>query len=388
MNLTLHTWQGLHRLRLMGWLATFSALGCWPVTAAAQYGAPESKALTSPAKLDSVERGSPEAKMPAQESSADSTPSGAPRLIRVIPPRDNGYMLGDVVSYRALVSWPEGWTIDRDGLPPEVRHDAPIELRDESSVAAPEECGDCRWLDLRWQVFQAVHLTQDVSLPATPVRFRRGTEFSTINLPAAVLAVSPQIPWERRKEWLDSIRPSVTPLPINTRPFWIEGYAALGLGALALFGWGWTSGRWFAGSRERPFATAWRQVRSRRGTEASDADDLRQWHRAFDATAGETVFGERLDQFFTRYPQFAPLAEDVRSVFETSRRTFFTDTGSSGPALRRDTLVRVLRRLADAEFQFWRPSTRPDSTATNSSAGTSGARPRASESREKSNAAV
>lgn len=288
---------------------------------------------------------------------APATPPAAvvngPKLLHVVPPRDSARSLGDVVTYRALIGWPEGWEIDRDGIPAPATDNASIELHGYSVSPAPDQCGECRWIDLRWQVFKAVRMTEDLPLPTQTVRMRRGNEIVTIELPPTPLSVSPLVPWDRRKGWAESQRPGWGPFWLDaTRPWQQAGVAAL-IALLGLLGWGWASGRWFVARGTRPFATAWRAVRARRGsaTEQADADDLRHWHRAFDATAGETIVPGRLDAFFAARPQYAPLAPEIREVFEASQRVFFTDTAPDAARLPRETLVNLLRRLADVEFR-------------------------------------
>lgn len=276
-----------------------------------------------------------------------------PLLLHVEPPRDSGRHIGDVVTYRALIAWPAGWQIDRDGIPTPLADTAPIELRGHAVRPAPDQCPNCRWLDLQWQLFKTVRMTEDLALPAPEIRFRRETGIATLALPPTVIAVSPLVPWEQRKGWADSIRPGKGPVSVDaSRPGWQAAAAAL-LTLLAVVGWGWASGRWFVARDARPFARAWRAI-ARRGAdhgEDADQDDLRQWHRAFDAAAGRTVLADRLDDFFAMHPRYAPLAPEIQAVFAASRRHFFTGTDTAEAALPRATLTTVLRRLADLEFQ-------------------------------------
>ena len=289
----------------------------------------------------------------ARDALEQARTTDVPLLLHVEPPRDSARHIGDVVTYRALIAWPSGWEIDRDGIPTPLADTAPIELRGHAVRPAPDQCPNCRWLDLQWQLFKTVRMTEDLALPAPEIRFRRETGIATLALPPTVIAVSPLVPWEQRKGWADSIRSGRGPITFDaSRPWWQAGIAAL-LTLLAVAGWGWASGRWFVARDGRPFAKAWRAI-ARRGAdhgEGADQDDLRQWHRAFDAAAGRTVVADRLDDFFARNPRYAPLAPEIRTVFAVSRRHFFTGTDTVEAALPRATLITVLRRLADLEFQ-------------------------------------
>ena len=319
-------------------------------TNAAQTNAAQTEAAQTDAAQAPAQPALPDA-APAQAEPAPVSADG-PKLLHVVPPRDSARSLGDVVTYRALIRWPSGWEIDRDGVPAPATDNAPIELHGYAVSPAPDQCPDCRWIDLRWQVFKAVRMTEDLLLPTQTVRMRRGNEINIVELPPTVLAVSPLVPWERRKDWADSQRPGWGPFWLDATGPWRQAGAAAVIALLGLLAWGWASGRWFAGRQTRPFAAAWRQLRGRRGaaTEPVDAEDLKHWHRAFDATAGETVVPGRLDAFFAARPQFAALAPEIREVFEASQRVFFTDTAPGASRLPRATLLALLRRLADLEF--------------------------------------
>lgn len=275
-----------------------------------------------------------------------------PRLLQAQPPRDSGHHLGDLVETRALLAWPPAWEIDRDGLAAPAGPERPVELRSHRIEPGPRGCADCRWLTLRWQIFKGPRATEDLRLPALPLRLRRGDEVATVELPAAVVAVSPLVPWDSRRDWLDSVRPGWVARPFDSAARVAEAGGALALAAAALLLHAWATGRLAFGRPARPFAAAWRALRRRpAGTgHPADAEDLRHWHRAFDASAGATVFADDLDDFFAARPALAPLAPASQRVFEASRRRFFlAEAGAAGPT--RGELIVLLRQLARAEFE-------------------------------------
>lgn len=288
----------------------------------------------------------------AQGLAAQAVAPDAPRLLRVEPPRDTGRHLGDLLPYRALLHWPAGWDIDRDGLPARDQEGRPMSLHGHRVLpaAASEACDPCRWLVLDWQVFKAVRMTEDVPLPAAELRLRQGSQVVTLTLPAARVAVSPLVPWERRRDWLDSVRPGWQASPYDVAAVVRQGVVLATLAALCFAAWAWTSGRWLPRARSRPFAQAWGALRARHRRDAAapaQAEDLRLWHRAFDATAGRAVLAEDLPAFFDQHPAFAPLAPECTAMFAASQRFFFLQAPT---ILLVSDLSDLLRRLAACEF--------------------------------------
>lgn len=325
----------------------------------AQAGPPATPA-TSAGKAALAEPASASAPAPR------AAPLDAPRLVRVELPRDSGHFLGDVVRYRALLVWPRDWVLDRDGLPTPARADAPIELHGHHVEPAEQACAGCRWLVLDWQLFKGVRLVEDVALAPATVRWRRDAELATVELPGARLAQAPLVPWDGRRDWLDSVRPGWRPVPYTPQDRWREAGLAGGVALLALIAWAWASGRWIAPAAKRPFAAAWRalQPRRRRARGAHptvvDADDWRHFHAAFDAAAGQAVFAEHLPAFFADRPQGPLLAAASAAMFAASRRAFFLTPSASGDAdgVTIEALRDLLRALADAEFEAHRAATR------------------------------
>ena len=284
-----------------------------------------------------------------------------PRLVRVELPRDSARHLGEVVEYRALVEWPSGWEIDRDGLPARTRDDLPIELRDHRVDAAGDLCRDCRWLSLQWQIFRAVRAAEDLKLPATTVRLRRDVDIATLALPPAVLSVFPLVPWESRRDWLDSLRPGWQALPMDVGSRLRDAILAVGVAALSLAAWAWSAGLGWRPSASRPFARAWRAMRARRRESPlapADAQDLQWWHEAFHLTAGEAVLADDLPRFLQRHPAFAPHGQACQAVFEASRRRFFLDDRGGAPMPSAQALTSLASEMARAEFAAAR-SARP-----------------------------
>jgi mxaA protein len=285
-----------------------------------------------------------------------SSPVGAtPKLVRIEPPRDTARHIGDVVVYRALIALPTGWAPDRDGVPGVGVEGRPIELRSQSMSAADEAgCAGCVWLSLRWQIFKGLRGAEDLKTAPTPVRLRQGDRIAVVTLPPAVLAVSPLVNWEMRPDWLNSMRPGWHALPFDVQARLGEAVVALGAAAVAGMGWLWSSGRWLPRRGARPFAEALRSLRARHRADpraAADADDLRQWHRAFDASAGEAVFAETLAAYFSARPAFAPLADAAQAMFAASREAFFlSPEPSRDTCIRAADLIALVQRLARAEF--------------------------------------
>lgn len=275
----------------------------------------------------------------------------APALHSVEVPRPFGHVVGDLVPMRVTVELPSGWNIDEDGLPPLNREDRVIELRRRSIEPATDACAACVRIVLDWQVFKSVRATEDLMIPAFPLRLRSGARVETLTVPQQPVSISPLTAWERRQNWIETMQPGYGPFRYDVQ---VPARRAAGwalAGVLATLLWLRLNALWPFSRSNRPFSKALRALRDTRGASEDErvAGGLRRLHDAFHAVAGEAVFADDLPRFFERFPELDFAREDVTRMFAASRARFFGETGS--PIQSRELVV-LTRRLARAEARM------------------------------------
>jgi mxaA protein len=256
----------------------------------------------------------------------------------VVEPRAFGYRVGDVLQRRIALQVPDGMTLDRASLPRAGRPGQPLELRSVSWSGAGA-------LVLEYQVFLSPPAVRTLELPPLRLRFSGPAGERVLRIEPWPVTVAPLVPVDApSRAGLGEMRPDAPPPPIDTtavrRRLWAyAGALALAAGYLAhvYFGLGWR------GRRARPFADAWRALRS--GASAPPAEQRRaafvRLHEALNASAGEALFESGLDRFVAAQPAFAPLRAELAEFFRRSRDEFFAGRG-------RDQDLPWLRQLCRA----------------------------------------
>jgi mxaA protein len=96
-----------------------------------------------------------------------------------------------------------------------------------------------------------------------------------------------------------------------------------------------------------PFARARRDINKLNEADSSAA--LRRLHRAFDETAGVSIFPQHLAEFFTRHPAFGDLQTDTQKFFTNSRLAFFSKHTESDNSITKKWLLDFCERCRDRE---------------------------------------
>lgn len=265
------------------------------------------------------------------------------RLVQVQWPRSFGYRVGDLVPVEATVELAPGWQPDRDGLPEVGRGNGTFELR-RREFRADAACSGCRRLLLEWQLLKSVRVPSALSLPRVALRFRSAEQVAEVDLPEFAVSAAPLQDWLTRRDWMETMGPSVAATPFDAAAAAGRALAWLAAAVTLALLWAYGSGR-IAAPRSRPFARGWRQAR-RLPRDAPAREALRIMHRSFDDSAGYAVFADNLDRYFDQRPQFRELAAEARTLFAASREVFFGDAAQA-PATA--AIERLLRRLRDRE---------------------------------------
>lgn len=264
-------------------------------------------------------------------------------------PRNFGYRIGDVVPVTLTLEVDAGWAPDRDGLPEPGQGDRQFELRQLTVRDAPDRCSRCRVLTLEWQLMKSVRAPQTLRMASLTLRFRKDNAVAEIKVPAFEISTAPLLHWASKKDIVSSVHPGYLATGFDTRAPLLRALGWAVIGSALLLAALWVSGR-LGGQHARPFARAWRSVRTLRGR--TDADSLHQAFRALHAacndTAGGTVFASTLPDFIAAQPAFADQAEALHAAFAASRACFYglpAQGGYDKPA----SLLPLLAALRDRE---------------------------------------
>lgn len=280
--------------------------------------------------------------------------AGAAIEAETMPLRPFGYTIGDVVQQRLKLKPAPGQALIEESLPKEGRAGAWLQRR---QVAAARVAGGWQ-IDLTYQFINAPPELRTVALPQLRLELREGERVIEETLGESPLTLAPLTPAVvLARAGLEEMRPDTPPPQIDVTPRLrrLALYAALA-GSLALLWASWHFGFGLRGRRARPFADAERELRralARDSTPSAVPDAMRRLHRAFDATAGTTVFGRTLDEFFAAAPALAPAREAVAQFFAASRDQFFAQAGQQ-PAFDATRLLALAARLKALEREAGR----------------------------------
>ncbi len=248
-----------------------------------------------------------------------------------------GYTIGDLVTRRITVRGDAaGFTPDL--LPETGPLNAWLALRRKEIT----RIGDDVELILTYQLTGADTKVTLLELPAIELK-NRGQTLARID--AYPISVSPIIgarPFVRTG--LGDMRPAHEPLTPDFAVFGqrLVTLSGISLSLLGVIGWR----RWRRSRNDRltPFAHARRALRQ----VTDPLDGYRILHRAFDQSAGRSLFLEDLGTFLTERPRFQRKREPIEQFFRDSREVFFGmpgDQRQTKPLTRLRSLARSLARL-------------------------------------------
>lgn len=246
-------------------------------------------------------------------------------------PRPFGYVVGDVVTQRVLLTTPRQ-DFEPTDLPPAQRLNLWFERR-----ASRIEVGSDgrRWLAVDYQLINAPPTLTTVYLPAWDVAGKARTQ---LKIPAAPISIAPLISDVASAE----IRPDREVSIIDTTPTRVSLVAwSIALG-ITLAAWlAWSRWRNWQDGHNRPFARA---VRELRHIDELAPEAWQAVHRAFDQTAGRVLQIETLPALFERAPYLQPQRAEIERFFAQSNERFF-GTGPRSDLLSVRALCHELRRI-------------------------------------------
>lgn len=249
--------------------------------------------------------------------------------VEVVNPRPFGYVIGDVLERAITAEVADRYVLERASLPRSGRLDAWLESWP-PSIAASTWLGRTHYrIKLAYQIVGSSERVTTIALPEVRLVFTGDGASISETLPDWPITAGPLTPTHvLGRASLEEIRPDRAPARISTRPPAVRlALYATTAGLLLLylgyrrFGLSWPG-------RPGPFARALRDVRSLALGEhgaPTHRTALRRVHRAFDETAGRTLFAGELSGFFESHPRFTGVRDAIERFFETSRQEFFDD---------------------------------------------------------------
>ena len=262
----------------------------------------------------------------------------APAIVE--QPRPFGYVIGDLLTQRVLLTTPHQ-VFEPAALPPPQRVNIWLERRTPRIETSSD---GRRWLVVDYQLINAPPALTTVQLPAWQIDDQtRGTQLS---VPAAPISVGPLI--SHSSGAVDELRPDSEVSMIDTtsaRSRVLLWSIALGV---TLAAWlAWLQWRNWRDSHNRPFARALYQLRR---LDETAPEAWQAMHRAFDQTAGRVLQTETLPALFERAPYLQPRRAEIERFFAQSNDRFF-GAGQQGNLVSIRTLCRELRQIERRQAQ-------------------------------------
>lgn len=261
-------------------------------------------------------------------------------------PRTFGYHIGDRFSRIVHLQLRRPYTLSTRALPAAGRFSEWLAL-EAPQVTSEQDAAATRYaIRFDYQVVNVGSEADSIAVPHHELAVSEGKETLTALIPATRINVTPL-----RGRDDTSLQADQAPgrLESDAGRLWL-GAGVLALSVLALLHLHGGLPSWRAA---RPFGVAQRAVKAagRRGWREEDyATALRAVHRAFDETAGRTVFADTLAGFFGEHGAFTTLREPVTEFYARSRHYFFA-SGAEGATARYSAteLARLVAQCRDIE---------------------------------------
>lgn len=262
--------------------------------------------------------------------------------VTVVLERPFGYLVGDLVTQDVTFDGLHN-EIDPASVPKPGYRTSWLYLRE--AVLSREAPG--QRLRLTYQIMSSASDVKLIFLPALQLRARGGDE----RVGAVPITVSPimnQVPYQRAglgNLSADKLFSPPSATPALARLWWMLPLLLVLLALLL------ARQRFLRNAGQAlPFNHARRQLQ-RLGKAPADEQSLlqahRHIHRAFDATAGRSVFAENVAEFVERFPVFSRLNEEIDQFYASSRTVFFDE--SEANRLNLTELNKLAARLAGLE---------------------------------------
>ncbi len=249
----------------------------------------------------------------------------------VEPGRDVGYVVGDILQRTVTLEVKKPYELIETSLPIvgyEHRWKGQVTGIELSKIATKkQEHNDSTTytLHLNYQVFTTGKVAKPAILRPEVIKFKgaRKGELLQYQLPPFSFRISPLSVYGQVviKDEMSPFRP---PLMLDANPEKLKLKILLGIFAIALLGLLYILGiRAWLPRMGAPFAKAYRDLRKLPTTPEGLQQAVARVHKSLNATAGNSVFSDNLDQFVAQKPAFKPVKADIERFFGLSRQVFF-----------------------------------------------------------------
>jgi mxaA protein len=258
-----------------------------------------------------------------------------PAPATVEQPRPFGYVIGDLLTQRVLLTTPNS-DFEPTAMPPLQRVNIWFERRAPRIESGSDQR---RWLVVDYQVINAPPTLTTVTLPAWDLKSEAGG--AQLRVPAASISIAPLISNSSSASAVE-LRPDREVSILDTasvRTRLLLWSIVLGI---TLAAWlAWLQWRNWRDSLDHPFARAQRELRH---IDETAPEAWQALHRAFDQTAGRVLQIETLPTLFERAPHLQPRRTEIERFFTQSSERFF-GVGLPSDALSVRALCHELRQI-------------------------------------------
>lgn len=250
-------------------------------------------------------------------------------------PRPFGYVIGDLVTQRVLLTTPD-LDFEPAALPAVQRVNIWFERRAPRIELASDKR---RWLVVEYQLINAPQTLTTVHLPAWELEAKSGG--AQLKIPAAPITIAPLIS-NSSSTAAEELRPDREVPIIATAPARARLFAwSIALGAILVAWLAWWQWRNWRDSLKQPFARALHELRR---MDEMTPEAWQALHRAFDQTAGRVLQIQTLPTLFERAPHLQPRRAEIERFFAQSSERFF-GAGLQSDFMSVRALCNELRRI-------------------------------------------
>lgn len=247
------------------------------------------------------------------------------------PGRNVGYTVGDILTRNMTITIKKPYQLIDESLPIigyERRYKGQlvgIDLSDLKHVKKENRDDVTHTLSLSYQVFTNNLVAKHGSLPQEYLRIinTQTKEVVKYRIPSWDFAISPLSIYGAVKIESD-MSGFRGPLLLDNSTHKQYLKVLLTVLALSLLGLLYMLGKYtWLPRMGGPFAKSYRLIRRSANTHQGLQQAITSMHQSLNTTAGMSVFGGNLNEFFEKKPSFKPIKTEVEQFFALSRKVFF-----------------------------------------------------------------